>query len=122
MKSIVLCLVALLVLPGTALAFTCRGNIISEEDQVDIVTAKCGEPTSRRVSKQEVTGTYGGTSSYQGGGRATQEGSYKGVVVQIETLVYNCGEGRLIHVLTFKDGKLQKVDTAGHGSGPRICD
>lgn len=115
MRSIVLSLVVLLLLPSTALAFTCRGRIVSEGDQIDIVTTKCGEPMSRRLSKYGVTGPYTGTSPLPGGGQAT-------VVYDVETLVYSCGEGRLMHVLTFKDGKLQKLETAGHGSGPRMCE
>ena len=112
----------LLLLTERALAFMCRGSIISQGDLVDVVVAKCGEPTGRRIVKEELTGSYSGTSTYQGRGRSTQEGTVTGTAEQTEVLTYNCGEGRLIHVLTFKGGKLQKTDTAGHGAGPRRCD
>jgi hypothetical protein len=112
----------LLLLPERAFAFGCGGKIISEGDLVDVVVAKCGEPTGRRIVKEEHTGSYSGTSTYLGQGRSTQEGTVTGTVQQVEILTYNCGEGRLIHLLTFKGGKLQKVDTAGHGAGPRRCD
>jgi hypothetical protein len=119
----ILAVSALLVLiPGNVLALTCGGSIISTGDLVDIVLAKCGEPNGRRVVKEDVTGSYGGTTTYQGPRRSTQEGSVSATVEQTEVLTYNCGEGRLIHILTVKGGKLQKIDTAGHGSGARRCD
>jgi len=112
----------LLFLPERAFAFTCGGKIISDGDFVDVVVAKCGEPTGRRIVKEEHTGSYSGTSTSVGPGRSIQEGTVTGTAQQTEVLTYNCGEGRLIHLLTFKGGKLQKIDTAGHGAGPRRCD
>ena len=112
----------LLLAPTHSLAFTCGGSIIDTGDLVDVVVAKCGEPNGRRVVKEEVTGQYAGTTTYQGRGRSAQEGTLTATVEQTEVLTYNCGEGRLIHILTFKAGKLQKVQTSGHGVGPRRCD
>jgi hypothetical protein len=111
-----------IVFPASALAFQCRGSIINTGDLTEIVVMKCGEPDGRRMIREELTGQYSGTARYQGRGRFTQEGSVSAASEPVEVFTYNCGDGRLIHLLTFKGGTLQKVDTAGFGVGPRRCD
>lgn len=63
-----------------------------------------------------------GTSTYEGRGRFSHEGTFSGTVEEVESVTYNCGEGRLIHLLRFKTGRLEKIETAGHGSGLRRYD
>lgn len=122
MRQLLLVFAMLLILPGSALALQCAGGIVERGEQIEVVIAKCGEPTGRRVSRQETAGGYSGTSTYQGRGRFAQEGTFGAVTVLVETLTHNCGAGTLLHVLTFREGKLEKVDIAGHGFGPKRCD
>ncbi|MGH8645367.1 MAG: DUF2845 domain-containing protein [Gammaproteobacteria bacterium] len=113
---------AVLLFAQNAFAFRCDGKIISGGDFIDIVLAKCGEPTASRVVKEEVIGSFGDTATKEGPGRVIREGTFGKTVEQTEVLTYNCGDGRLIHLLTFTGGKLQKIETSGHGFGPRRCD
>jgi hypothetical protein len=114
--------VIFLLLPMSILAFVCKGKIIGPGDQIDLVTAHCGEPSSRRTIKQEITGGSSGTMTQINRRQAVYEGTSAASVEQVEILIYNCGAGRLIQRLQFKGGKLEKEETIGHGSGPQICD
>lgn len=120
--TIVIASAATLFFAQNAFAFRCKGGIISRGDFIDIAIVKCGEPTARRVVKEEVTGSFGDTSTIQGQGQVIREGTISKTVEQTEVLTYNCGDGRLIHLLTFEGGKLKKVETAGYGTGPTRCD
>jgi hypothetical protein len=113
---------AVLFLAQTSFAFRCHGSIISSGDFIDIVIAKCGEPTASRVVKEEVIGSFGDTSTIQGQGQVIREGTITKTVEQTEVLTYNCGDARLIHLLTFEGGKLKKIETSGYGTGPTRCD
>ncbi len=106
---------AVLFFAQNAFAFRCDGGIISRGDFIDIVIAKCGEPTSSRVVREEVTGSFSDTSTTGGPGTVSK------TVEQIEVLMFNCGDYRLIHLLTFKGGKLKKIETDGYGTGPSRC-
>ena len=119
--TILLASAAVLFLAQNSFAFRCEGGIISGGDFIDIAIVKCGEPTARRVVKEEVTGSFGDTSTIQGQGQVIREGTITKTVEQTEVLTYNCGDGRLIHLLTFQGGKLKKVETAGYGTGPTRC-
>lgn len=123
MKLIAAALTLMLLLyPLPLSAFMCKGKIIGSGDLIDLVIATCGEPSSKRVVKQEITGGASGTLTRINRGQAVYEGTYSGTVEEVEIFIYNCGEGRLIQKLQFKGGKLEKEDTLGHGSGPRRCD
>jgi len=112
----------LVVAPTAVAAFTCGGKIISEGDPIDLVIARCGEPSGRHVVREEFTGGTTGTSQYIGRGRSLHHGTFGGTVVVIESITYNCGDDRLIHRLQFTGGALEKVETLRHGNGPRRCD
>jgi len=120
--TIVIASAATLFFAQNAFAFRCEGGIISRGDFIDIVVVKCGEPTSSRVVKEEVTGSFSGTATKEEPGRVIREGTVSKTVEQTEVLMYNCGDGRLIHLLTFEGGKLKKIETSGYGSGPTRCD
>ncbi len=120
--TIVIAGTAILVFAANTSAFRCEGGIISRGDFIDIVIAKCGEPTSSRVIREEQTGSFGDTATKEGLGRVTREGSFSKTVEQTEVLMYNCGSGRLIHLLTFEGGELRRIDTEGYGTGPTRCE
>ncbi|MCH7897208.1 MAG: DUF2845 domain-containing protein [candidate division NC10 bacterium] len=113
---------AVLFFAQNAFAFRCDGGIISRGDFIDIVIAKCGEPTTSRVVKEELTGSFGHTSTDQGLGRVIRQGTVTKTVEQTEVLMYNCGGYRLIHLLTFRGGRLKRIETEGYGTGPSRCD
>jgi hypothetical protein len=120
--TILIASAAVLFFAQSSLAFRCDGKIISGGDFIDIVLAKCGEPTASRVVKEEVFGSFGDTAIKEPPGRVIREGTFGKTIEQTEVLTYNCGDGRLIHLLTFEGGKLTRIETAGHGFGPRRCD
>ncbi len=113
---------AVLFFAQTAFAFRCDGGIIGRGEFIDIVIAKCGEPTSSRVVREELTGSFGHTAANEGPGRVIREGTVTKTVEQIEVLMYNCGGNRLIHLLTFRGGRLKRIETEGYGTGPSRCD
>ncbi len=115
-KTIVIAGAAVLFFAQTSFAFRCDGGTISRGDFIDIVIAKCGEPTSSRVIREEVTGSFSDTSTTGGPGTVTK------TVEQTEVLMYNCGGNRLIHLLTFRGGRLKRIETEGYGTGPSRCD
>lgn len=120
----VLLLVALLVtgFPAAVAGFTCGGKIISEGDPIDLVLARCGEPSGRHVVREEFSGGTSGTTQYVDRGRYVHHGTFGGTTEVVESVTYNCGDDRLIHRLRFRAGTLYKVETIGHGNGPRRCD
>jgi hypothetical protein len=108
--------------PASVAAFTCGGKIISEGGPIDLVLARCGEPSGRHVVREEFSGGTSGTTQYVGRGRYVHHGSFGGTVEVVESVTYNCGDNRLIHRLRFQGGTLYKVETIGHGNGPRVCE
>ena len=113
---------AVLFFAQNAFAFRCDGGIISRGDFIDIVIAKCGEPTTSRVVKEELTGSFGHTATNEGPGRVIRGGTVTKTVEQTEVLIYNCGGYRLIHLLTFRGGRLKRIETEGYGTGPSRCE
>jgi hypothetical protein len=119
--TILIASAAVLFFAQSSLAFRCDGKIVSGGDFIDIVIAKCGAPTSSRVVREEVIGSFGDTATKEGPGRVIREGTITKTVEQTEVLMYDCGDSRLIHLLTFEAGKLTKIETAGYGTGPTRC-
>ena len=79
--------------------FRCpNGSIVSVGDKISIVSAKCDTPTSKSTRVQSDGGTKGAT-----------------ILINFEEWTYNEGSNRLVHVLTFRDGVLESVQTAGYG-------
>jgi hypothetical protein len=90
-------------------SYRCGDVTVNTGNTIEEVIAKCGEPPSgRRVDTREVSGTYGG-------------GAFTETAKDVETLVYNCGEGTIIHILTFKGGKLTEINTGDRGTGENLC-
>ena len=122
LRTLVIASAAVLLFAQNAFALRCEGGIIGTGDFIDIVISKCGEPTASRVVREEQFGSFGDTATKRGPGRTFREGTFAKTVEQTEVLTYNCGDGRLIHLLTFEGGRLTRIKTEGHGSGPTRCD
>lgn len=99
---------SLLLLPGLATAaggLRCDGRLIDRGDSAAEVRARCGEPDYRDRWRQPE-----GPPTYR--------------VADVEVWVYNPGPGRLLSILRFRGGRLQRVDTDGYGfaaPGPGQC-
>jgi len=79
--------------------FRCpNGEIVSTGDRQSIVAMKCDPPTYKNS-------------------RTESEAGYKGatILVSVEEWTYNEGPHRLVHILTFRNGLLDSVQTAGFG-------
>lgn len=79
--------------------FRCpNGEIVSTGDRLSIVAMKCDPPTYKNT-------------------RTESEGGYRGatILVSVEEWTYNEGPNRLVHILSFKNGILDSVQTAGFG-------
>lgn len=101
MKTSLLILPLLLSLASVAIAdnFRCpNGEIVSTGDRQSIVAMKCDPPSYKST-------------------RTESEAGYKGatILVSIEEWTYNEGPNRLVHILTFRNGLLDSVQTAGFG-------
>jgi hypothetical protein len=91
----------LLVMATTASAdsFRCpNGTIVSTGDSQSIVAIKCDPPSFKSSRMQTESGGHGAT-----------------IVINIEEWTYNEGPNRLIHILNFRNGLLDSVQTAGFG-------
>ena len=79
--------------------FRCpNGEIVSTGDNQSIVAMKCDPPTYKNARTESVAGYKGAT-----------------ILVSVEEWTYNEGPHRLVHILTFKNGLLNSVQTAGFG-------
>ena len=91
----------LLLFSGQALAdnFRCpNGSIVSTGDNQSIVAMKCDTPTYKLSRVETEAGHRGAT-----------------IVITVEEWTYNEGPHRLVHILTFRNGVLTTVQTAGFG-------
>lgn len=100
-KTALLISAVLLSLATVAIAdsFRCpNGEIVSTGDNLSVVAMKCDPPTYKNS-------------------RTESEAGYKGatILVSVEEWTYNEGPNRLVHILTFKNGLLYSVQTAGFG-------
>lgn len=101
MKTALLIPALLFGLASVAVAdnFRCpNGEIVSTGDRQSIVAMKCDPPTYKNT-------------------RTESEAGYKGatILVSVEEWTYNEGPNRLVHILTFRNGLLDSVQTAGFG-------
>ncbi len=124
MKALILAGVLVLALPACAAAYYCGTSLISEGELIEVVLAKCGEPFAWRQGGQPfyllAPAPAGRPHSHRPRGR-TFALPYAAVPADTETLTYNCGEGTLIHIFTFWNGRLTRIETGGFGFGPRTC-
>ncbi len=104
-----LLLVALL-LPAAASAdsMRCGSQLVGEGDSIDEVLALCGEPAERRrtwMTRQP---------RFEYGGRDIPFPGSEDVPVDVWT--YDFGSSRLMRRVRFVAGKVESIETLGHGT------
>lgn len=94
-----------MVMVGNAFAFDCNNQIVSIGDTKLEVKAKCGEPTSREVFNEEIIKNFDPATRQR-------------IFATIEEWTYNLGPQQFIRILTFKKGRLVKIEEGGYGFTP----
>ena len=110
LMSTALITVLFILSPAAVLAdasFSCNSRIVNQGDLMSEVRAKCGEPAdiSRRTESQ-FTSRHDKNSGIEQG---------ISVTIEIEEWVYNFGPHQFIRRLTFRDGKLVRIETGDYG-------
>lgn len=82
--------------------FRCGNRLVHEGDRIDEVFRRCGEPTFRSFSIESVS-------------VETAPGLFVTRQVQVETWTVNRGPREFIRYLTFRDGRLVRVDEGEYG-------
>ena len=89
-------------------AMRCGSKLISDEDSIDKVIELCGEPSDRsrtwivRQPRYELNG-----NEYVFPGEED---------VPVDTLWYDLGPNKLVRKLRFVAGRLESIETLGHGT------
>jgi hypothetical protein len=102
------CAVALIGLLGAGVraeaggGFRCGNRLVREGDRIDEVFRRCGEPTFRTFSIESVS-------------LETAPGLFVTRQVQVETWTVNRSPREFIRYLTFRDGRLIRVDEGEYG-------
>lgn len=82
--------------------FRCGNRLVHEGDRIDEVFRRCGEPTFRTFSIESVS-------------VETAPGLFVTRQVQVETWTVNRGPREFVRYLTFRDGRLIRVDEGDYG-------
>jgi hypothetical protein len=80
----------------------CGHRLVHEGDRIDEVFRRCGEPTFRTFSIESVS-------------VETAPGLFVTRQVQVETWTVNRGPREFVRYLTFRDGRLIRVDEGDYG-------
>lgn len=80
----------------------CGNRLVHEGDRIDEVFRRCGEPTFRSFSIEAIS-------------VETAPGIFVTRQVQVETWTVNRGPREFIRYLTFRDGRLVRVDEGDYG-------
>lgn len=115
--------IALLILlcPISLKAFYCDSYIIDRDDTAAEVLGRCGEPattTSWTVEESRGVSVYGGTPVRTRTGTIIYVGGStrdKSVTHVYEEWVYNFGPSRFLYIVTFKNGRIVKIEDSGYG-------
>ena len=73
----------------------------------------CGKPSYSEVTAYQTEGSYQGTTRYRGPRYYTSQGTYSETAKKVEKFYYKFKENSFIHILTFVDGVLKKIETGG---------
>jgi len=88
--------------PAAADAFYCGPKIVSIGDLKYEVRAKCGEPAWKDYRHEEIV-------------ESPDSPVEISRFVDIEDWTYNFGPQKLLRILTFRDNRLERIDTGGYG-------
>ena len=103
-----------LVSGGNALAaFQCGPELITRGDDKLEVLLKCGEPSFSEMTSLESGRRYGEDLTYGSSSRRT--------TYFVEKWYYNCGPHKFIKILTFRNGKVRRIEAGTYGSGESDC-
>jgi hypothetical protein len=91
-------------------SFRSGNRVVSTGDSKMEVISKCGPPDDSETVSYD---TKGSVSSGGGADLRTKK---------VDKLYYNCGDGRFIRALALIDGKLERIESGGYGSGPTKCE
>lgn len=91
-------------------------ELACEGDSKYDVVRKCGEPDYSEETQQVTSGDFGKTSK-----DGKTQGFFGSTTTKIETLYYNCGQGRFVRVLVFVGGRLSSIQQGDRGSGEQKC-
>jgi hypothetical protein len=80
----------------------CGNRLVHEGDRIDEVFRRCGEPAFRTFSIESVS-------------VETAPGLFVTRQVQVETWTVNRGPREFVRYLTFRDGRLIRVDEGDYG-------
>jgi hypothetical protein len=92
---------------GLAWVLDCEDRLVSEGQAPWAVQAICGEPAQVQDTVEIVL-----KPVYDAFGRIVD---HLPVAVPKSVWTYNFGSSRLVYLLTFLEGKLVKIETAGYG-------
>jgi hypothetical protein len=91
-------------------------EVACEGDSKFDVIRKCGQ-FDYVEENEEITS--GGVDTLKR--RGETQSSFGAVTEKVETAYYNCGQGRFIKVLVFRNGRLVSITDGDRGSGEQKC-
>jgi hypothetical protein len=91
-------------------------ELACEGDSKFDVIRKCGQFDYLEENEEFTTG---GVDTLKRRGEA--QSSFGAVTEKVETAYFNCGQGRFIKVLVFRNGKLGSITDGDRGSGEQKC-
>ena len=98
MKALLVVSVLLVIAPSTGICdgyFRCGPWLVSSDTSLTELVKKCGEPSSKKVSMQDVFGFYG----------------QKLGTTRVETWRYDRGSRAAAMIVTVVDGKLESIES-----------
>lgn len=81
------------------------------------VIHKCGPPDYTEEGETVTSGQFGSEKA----GKGQKLGGFSATTSQIKRFYYNCGQGRFIKILVFRDGILVDVQDGDRGTGDQKC-
>jgi hypothetical protein len=91
-------------------------EVACEGDSKFDVIRKCGQ-FDYLEENEEITS--GGVDTMKK--RGESQSSFGAVTEKVETAYYNCGQGRFIKILVFRNGRLVSITDGDRGSGEQKC-
>jgi hypothetical protein len=91
-------------------------EVACEGDSKYDVIRKCGQ-FDYTEENEEITSGGVDTASKHGQSQST----FGSITERVETAYYNCGQGRFIKILVFRNGKVVSITDGDRGSGLQKC-
>ncbi|MEJ2696038.1 MAG: DUF2845 domain-containing protein [Candidatus Sulfobium sp.] len=81
------------------------------------VIHKCGAPDYTEEGETVTTGQFGSEKA----GKGQKQGGFIATTEKIKRFYYNCGEGRFVKILVFRNGVLVDIRNGDRGTGNQRC-